>query len=102
VQNRFEHQPSQDCFRSVQSAKQYSPLGQSKEASSQSLSLRPGDIITSAELAHRWRVGKTYIERNSRNCADPIPNHKLGRKRVYEWGSKPLREWFERRMNSRE
>ncbi len=59
------------------------------------------EVITAEELARRWHVTTSWVEKNSRKnyTADPIPCTRLGRTVVYEWGSPEMLAWWARRSN---
>jgi len=59
------------------------------------------EIIDSTELAERWRLPESWIRDQVRNrSSDPIPHLKFGRYVRFEFGSKELQDWVERRRVS--
>src|SRR5271156_4313093 len=60
---------------------------------------RPDEIIDARELAKRWQVPQTWIHNWTREgyASDPIPHVKLGRYVRFEWGSRSLSDWWEKR-----
>ena len=58
------------------------------------------EIIDSKKLAASWNVPESWIRNRTRaNCAYPIPHIKFGKYVRFEWGSKPLKEWFKVHRN---
>ena len=56
------------------------------------------EVIDSAELAKRWCLPETWVRDQVRaRVADPIPCVRLGKYVRFEWGSKDLDEWWNRR-----
>ncbi len=57
------------------------------------------ESIDAKELARRWSVPKSWVEKNSARwyTDDPIPHVKLGRYTRYEWASPKLLEWWDRK-----
>ena len=60
---------------------------------------RLDEIIDARELAKRWQVPQTWIRNWTREgyANDPIPHVKLGRYVRFEWGSRLLSQWWEKR-----
>jgi alkyl sulfatase BDS1-like metallo-beta-lactamase superfamily hydrolase len=60
---------------------------------------RLDEIIDARELAKRWQVPQTWIRNWTREgyANDPIPHVKLGRYVRFEWGSRLLADWWEKR-----
>ena len=60
---------------------------------------RLDEIIDARELAKRWQVPQTWIRNWTREgyANDPIPHVKLGRYVRFEWGSRLLSDWWEKR-----
>jgi hypothetical protein len=56
------------------------------------------EVLTSEDLAKRWRVPPTWIRDQTRSrCADPIPHTRLGRYVRFSFGSPELNQWWMRR-----
>jgi len=58
------------------------------------------EIIDSKQLALNWKVPESWIRNRTRaNCVSPIPHIKFGKYVRFEWGSKPLKDWFKLHRN---
>jgi hypothetical protein len=56
------------------------------------------EVLTTSELAPRWRVKPSWIYDQTRSsCDDPIPHTRLGKQLRFLWGSPALEEWWQRR-----
>ena len=55
------------------------------------------EIIDATELAKRWRVPVSWVQNRTRARtpkAERIPCVRLGHYVRFEWGSRPLADWF--------
>jgi hypothetical protein len=60
------------------------------------------DIIDAQELATRLKLPKSWImERTRSRAIDPIPHLKFGRYVRFQWGSRELTQWLQRRAGGR-
>ena len=58
------------------------------------------EVITSEELAARWRVPPSWIrEQTRRRCVDPLPCLRFGRYVRFQWTSPDLEAWLKRRQS---
>lgn len=71
------------------------------QSGAQNVALEPFfEVLTSEELAERWRVPASWVREQCRSrCADPLPHIRLGRYVRFSWGSPELTEWWQRRQS---